>query len=197
MKSVPPAEISRLDIARAAGCDPALVRYYFGSKSKLIEAAVLEASAELRDRQAAGFARARTPRAKIKARITGLLEVFYDDPSFYHLALERIIHGKSREVLDMRHDLMYGAVDALEEAINEGVATGEFRRFDPRHLFLAMVGACGYPMSERAVFAELIGKEPTRADLEAYTSSIVDLFLGGLETRPPARRRAATAPKAT
>src|SRR5579863_9660691 len=77
MKKIPAAKITRLDIARTAGFDPALVRYYFGGKSKLIEAAALQASAELRDRQTANFAKAKTPHDKIAARIAGLLEVLF------------------------------------------------------------------------------------------------------------------------
>jgi hypothetical protein len=44
MKTTPPAQITRLDIARAAGVDPALIRYYFGNKSALVVAAVYQAS---------------------------------------------------------------------------------------------------------------------------------------------------------
>ena len=192
MKKLPAAKITRLDIARTAGFDPALVRYYFGGKSKLIEAAALQASAELRDRQTANFAKAKTPRDKIAARIAGLLEVLFEDPSCYHLVIDRIIHGKSLQVRNMRHDLVHGTVEALKTAINEGVASGEFRRFDPRHLFLAMIGACGYPMAERAVFAELVGREPTRTDLDAYIKSIVELFLHGLEGNAIRRRPTTT-----
>ncbi len=127
------------------------------------------------------------------ARIAGLLEVLFEDPSFYHLVIDRIIHGKSLQVRNMRNDLVHGTVEALKTAINEGVASGEFRRFDPRHLFLAMIGACGYPMAERAVFAELVGREPTRTDLDAYIKSIVELFLHGLEGNAIRRRPTTTA----
>jgi len=55
-KTIPAGRITRLDIARAAGVDPALIRYYFGDKSKLLVAAVLQAGAELRERQERAFA---------------------------------------------------------------------------------------------------------------------------------------------
>ena len=63
------------------------------------------------------------------------------------------------------------------------------RRVDPRHLFLAMVGACSFPMAERALFAELMGGEPTRAQLDAYANFVVDLFLVGLADDAGKRER--------
>src|SRR5262252_8404775 len=65
MKVMPPGQITRLDIARAAGVDPALIRYYFGDKSKLIVAAVLQAGSQLRERQARGYAEGTSARDKI------------------------------------------------------------------------------------------------------------------------------------
>src|SRR6516162_2302080 len=93
MKAMPPAQITRLDIAHAAGVDPALIRYYFGDKSKLIVAAVLDAGAELRERQERAFAEETSVRERIRRRIFVLLEMLYQDPSLHHLIIERIIHS--------------------------------------------------------------------------------------------------------
>jgi hypothetical protein len=46
-------------------------------------------------------------------------------------------------------------------------------------------------MGERALFAELMGGEPTRAKLDAYANFVVDLFLAGLAD--DARKRRAKA----
>ena len=79
MKVMPPGQITRLDIARAAGVDPALIRYYFGDKSKLIVAAVLDAGAELRDRQRANFAKGGSPSERLTRRIGVLMSSREDD----------------------------------------------------------------------------------------------------------------------
>src|SRR6476620_7621008 len=79
MKVMPPAQITRLDIARAAGVDPALIRYYFGDKSKLIVAAVLDAGAELQERHAPAYVQESTVRDRITRRIFVLLETLYQD----------------------------------------------------------------------------------------------------------------------
>jgi TetR/AcrR family transcriptional regulator len=188
MKSIPPGEITRLDIARAAGVDPALIRYYFGDKSALLVAAVLRAGAELRERQARGYAEGTSTRDKIRRRIFILLETLYRDPSLHHLIIERIIHSKSKAARQLRHDLVYRTCDELAAVIEEGVAAGEFRRVDPRHLFLATVGACSFPMAERALFAELMGGPTSEADLRAYADFVSDVFLDGLVSHKQEKR---------
>jgi TetR/AcrR family transcriptional regulator len=189
MKSVPPGQITRLDIARAAGVDPALIRYYFGDKSALLVAAVLQAGTELRKRQARGYAEGTSARDKIRRRIFILLETLYQDPSLHHLIIERIIHSKSKPARQLRHDLVYRTCDELAAVIKEGVAAGEFRRVDHRHLFLATVGACSFPMAERALFAELMGSPGSERDLRAYAEFLSDVFLDGLAVHKPAKRR--------
>lgn len=188
MKSVPPGQITRLDIARAAGVDPALIRYYFGDKSALLVAAVLQAGAELRERQARGYAEATSVRDKVRQRIFILLETLYRDPSLHHLIIERIIHSKSKAARQLRHDLVYRTCNELAAVIEEGVAAGEFRRVDPRHLFLATVGACSFPMAERALFAELMGGSTSEAALRAYAGFVSDVFLDGLTSHKEEKR---------
>ena len=118
-----------------------------------------------------------------------LLETLYQDPSLHHLIIERIIHSKSKQARQLRHDLVYRTCDELAAVVGEGVATGEFRSVDHRHLFLATVGACSFPMAERALFAELMGGPTTQAQLRAYAEFVSDVFLDGL-TKAPLRRKA-------
>jgi AcrR family transcriptional regulator len=189
MKMTPPAQITRLDIARAAGVDPALIRYYFGDKSALLVAAALQAGTELRDRQLSNSAQTTSITDKIKRRILVLLETLYEDPSLHHLIIERIIHSKSKKARQLRQDMVYGTRKELASIIEQGVASGELRQVDPRHLFLAMIGVCSFPMAERALFAELMGAEPTRAHLDAYVKFVAELFLSGLSGAGSKRRR--------
>jgi AcrR family transcriptional regulator len=180
VRTTPPGQITRLDIARAAGVDPALIRYYFGNKEALLAAAVLEAGAEMRDRLRRDSDQGSTAAEKISRRMSALMHVLYDDPSLHHLIIERVIHNYSRQAREFRHDLVYGALEQLEAIIETGVQSGELGRVDPRHLFLAMIGACSFPMGERALFDELMGKHAGRADLDAYAKFLTNLFINGL-----------------
>jgi AcrR family transcriptional regulator len=189
MKTTPPAQITRLDIARVAGVDPNLIRYYFGDKSELIVAAVLQAGAELRDQQASNFAKPGSPSEKITRRIGILLDTLFEDPSLHHLIVESIIHGKSKQARQVREDMVYGTIGDLSAIIDQGVVAGEFRRVDPRFLFLAIVGVCSHPMAERALFGELVGDEPNRQHLDEYKEFVSQLFLYGLAGTPQKRKQ--------
>jgi AcrR family transcriptional regulator len=185
MKTKPPAQITRLDIARAAGVDPGLIRYYFGDKSELIVAATLQVGAELREKAAANAARPGTASEKITRRIGTLLDTLFEDPSIHHLIIKSIIHGKSKKALQVREDMVRGGLSSLSAILDQGVAEGAFRRVDPRFLFLAMVGVCSHPMAERDLFGDLIGEEPGPQHLEQYKEFVSQLFLYGLAGVPP------------
>ena len=168
MKTMPPAQITRLDIARAAGVDPALIRYYFGNKSKLMVAAVLRGRRRIARSPAGEFRQRGIVRTeKLTATHRSCCWRPFEDPSLHHLIIERIIHSKSKEARQLRQEMVYGACKELAAIIEQGVECGELRRVDPRHLFLAMVGACSFPMAERALFGELMGG---RADAERNSS---------------------------
>jgi AcrR family transcriptional regulator len=189
VQTIPPGQITRLDIARAAGVDPALIRYYFGNKEALLAAAVLEAGKEMRERTLQHTAQAKTPAEKLRRRMVTLMEILFEDPSLHHLIIERIIHNYSKQARDTRLAMVYGSCKDLAAIIEEGSKTGQIGKVDPRHLFLAMIGACSFPMGERALFDELVGQKATRADLEAYTQFVTELFVSGLAAMGAKQKR--------
>lgn len=189
MRTMRPDQITRLDVSRAAGVDPALIRYYFGDKSALADEAVLQAGAELRARTSKSYAEGTSARERIRQRIFVLLETLYADPSLHHLIIEHIIHNKSEQARGIREEFIYRSCDELAAVIKEGVASGELLNVNPRHLFLATVGACSFPMGERALFSELMGGPTTDRDLRAYAQFVSDVFLDGLVTRTPEPKR--------
>jgi hypothetical protein len=52
-----------------------------------------------------------------------------------------------------------------------------------------MIGACSFPMAERALFDELMGKETTRAHLDAYAGFVTEMFINGLAGSARKRKR--------
>ena len=120
MRTIPPGQVTRLDIARAAGVDPALIRYYFGNKEALLAAAVLEAGKEMRGRTRENTALATSPSEKLRRRMVALLEVLYEDPSLHHLIIEKIIHGHSKQMREFRYDMVHGSCKELASIIERG-----------------------------------------------------------------------------
>jgi AcrR family transcriptional regulator len=184
LKTKPPAQITGLELARAANVDPALIRYYFPDRSKLFVAAALQALEELRARQRANSIGAKSAADKLRRRIATLLESLFDDPSLHYLIVDRIIHIKSKEARALRRDTVRQTCENFAAVIDEGVMTGEFHRVDPRHLYLAVVGACSFPMAERDLFTELMGNGPSRAHVQAYADFLANALLTGLMRTP-------------
>ena len=83
-EDIPPGQITRLDIARAAGVDPALIRYYFGDKSALFVTAVSRPALKCGNVRPRTLAK-RDGSRKVRRRIVVLLETLYQDPSLHHL----------------------------------------------------------------------------------------------------------------
>jgi AcrR family transcriptional regulator len=188
LKTKPPGQITGLELARAANVDPALIRYYFPDRSKLFVAAALQALEELRERQRVNAIGAKSASDKLKRRIATLLESLFEDPSLHYLIVDRIIHSKSKEARALRRDAVRQACEDFAAIIDAGVTAGEFHRVDPRHLYLAVVGACSFPMAERDLFAELMGNGANRAHVHAYAAFLASALLTGL-TRAPGNRK--------
>ncbi len=182
MKSKRPGQITRLDIATAAGVDPNLVRYYFGDSASLVTAAVVQAGTELMERQMKGYSPDTAPTEKLRRRIVGLLDALYHDPYLHHVIVEQIIHGTSKALREVRETLVDGTCVELDKILKEGFAGGVFRRVDGRHLFFTIVGACSYPMVERQVFKHLMGTASPAA-VKAYSEFLADVLLAGIAAR--------------
>src|SRR5262245_45071444 len=68
LKEKPPTQITGLEIARAAGVDPALIRYYFKDRSTLFVAAAMQALSELRERHRVANVGAKSPSERLRRR---------------------------------------------------------------------------------------------------------------------------------
>ncbi len=182
MKSKRPGSLTRLDIARAAGADPNLIRYYFGDSATLITAAVVQAGTELKERMAKTYSTDMAPPERLRRRIRGLLEALYHDPYLHHIIVEEILRGKSKALRDIREALVNGTCEELDKILEEGFAAGLFRKVDGRHFFFAMVGACSYAMVERKLFKDIMGdlNPPT---VTAYADFLAEALLAGIMAR--------------
>ena len=181
LKTVPPAKVTRAAISRAAGVDPALIRYYFGDKAALLAATTEAAARELRERQRAAVAEGGTVEERLRGRVRALVEALYETPYLHGLLLEQIVYGPGDARQEIREELITGALREWEALLRQGAKEGRFRAVDARHLLLAVVGMCSFPMSERPLFAELFGGRAMTQSMAAdYAEFASNLLLTGL-----------------
>lgn len=189
LRQVPPSSLTRKNVAEAAQVDPALVRYYFSDLSTLLTEVLKVLVADYRERHAALNIDPGNPRAAIAKRMHHLTTFLSREPSFHELFTEQIVNGQdewARETRDAFTDSFGGSLTAL---IDEGRAQGLFRDdFDPRLLYLAMIGSAHFLGASRPIFQRLFGEDTHPNDLaETYAGLLTDLVLRGIakdDSRP-------------
>ncbi len=179
-----PEQVTRLDIAEEAGVDPGLVRYYFGDTSELLLAAALEAATDLRREQMQLAGQEGSPSERFAARIRALVRTTSREPYMHHLFVDKIVSGDAPAVKEARAGMVTRGREELAGIIAEGVSRGEMRPVDAGILYLAIIGATTFPVSEPRLFAALLGRDEFReGDLDLYVDGLVDLFMRGLAAK--------------
>jgi AcrR family transcriptional regulator len=184
LTTMPPAKMTRLDIARHAGVDPALIRYYFGDKSRLMTEVVLEVLTDMRAARARRASTTGSPE-RLKSRVTDSVRLFQEHPHHYSLVVEQIFSGVEPKVRALwRRDVVQPGVEELKSIIEDGIKAGEMRRVDPRFLHLLIVAAGEFYASGRAVLEDLFGPSAVDEKLERdYVRFLFDLFMYGIAKR--------------
>jgi AcrR family transcriptional regulator len=180
-------EISLADIAGKAGLNSALVKYYFGSKMGLLVALLqrdasraLAVMTELLDMPVPAG-------QKMRLHLRGIMNTYRRSPYLNRL-LHAMLRGPDRAVRAEVHRMLVQPVfDCQRRILDEGAATGEFRRVDHRLFYLSAVGACDQFMQTDSVL--LLEQDGIRLDAfrDSYINHVVDMVMASLAP-PPATK---------
>jgi TetR/AcrR family transcriptional regulator len=179
VQELPPARVTISLIAREAGVDPALIRYYFGDREKLLLAVVekLIASAPRELDQDA------EPIEMLEARIRTTAQFTRSTKHVHRLMVDELADSKSPDIRRQQGEMNMRAVDAFA-ALLERDDGRELRKVDPLFLHVALVGLFDFFVSAQPVVRNLV---PDGTDMEALGSRfeefIVDLLLNGIRKR--------------
>jgi AcrR family transcriptional regulator len=191
LKTKAPGDVSRRDIANFAGVDPALIRYYFGDKDKLLTAAASEIRQEMHALIAKGVASARTSREKLARRTQAVLQMHTINPHLNQLIIQQILYGKGKEARRTRKEMVANSIASLRDLVESGRRRGELRQVDHRFLHIALIGMCDFFFTGRPVLEEIFGRRAVNAELtRAYGDFISALVWNGIGKEPAARARA-------
>lgn len=176
LKQVPPSKVTRLAVARAAGVDPSLVRYYFGDMAELLSNVVESIVATLRGRLEVSVANPGVKSAdRLRQRVRILLETFVENPHFHELFVELILYREKAGVKNLRRAITQRSLSELEKLMGEA---GDKR--DPRFVYIALFGILEYfvtaqPILEDLYPAHVIGSKKLQ---DEYAEFVSDLFFG-------------------
>lgn len=176
LQELPPAQVTSTAIARRAGADPALVRYYFGNRENLLFEVAKQIGAE-----------ANRPPPDEGDPVELLADMIHNTFRFtrsakhmQRLMIEELDSASSTEVRGKMREWNRRPLDNYAR-LQELDSDGALRPFDPLFMHLAVVGisdffATGAPLIELVV--------PQGTDMEQlgrdYEAFVVDLITRGL-----------------
>jgi AcrR family transcriptional regulator len=179
LDKLPPHQATFSSIARKAGVDPALVRYYFSSREKLLLAVIEDI---LTDWVASHPSPASSPTTRLAAHIGGMLDFARQVRSMQRMMIDECAESKSAEVRRRVRDLNAGLVNFYTLLLHtEGKPARDAT--DPLFLHVAVIGLCEFFAAAQAMIRPLAPEGMDPEELAArYKKFIVRLVLDGLRS---------------
>ena len=186
LKKRSPDSITRAELAREAGVDPGLVRYYFGDMSSLLTEGMIHVFTALQSRRA-GTGPEAPLREQLRSRIGSLVEVLATHPHLHQLLMSPVLHvepGKAEEVEALRREYTLATLETLRSMLVRAQDSGESIETDIRMFYVVMVGMAEFSVRCFQYFELLSVNQGTQAEtLSRFADYVVDLLIDGLRPR--------------
>ena len=180
MEEVPPHQATVSSIARKAGVDPALVRYYFKNREQLLLAVIENI---LDTWNASHPAPAASPATRLATQVGDMLDFSRGVRSMQRLMIDECAASRSAEVRRRVRDINAVKVDSFALLLHPEKATAKDST-DPLFLYIAIVGLCEFFAASQALIQPLAPEGVTADELAArYKKFIVRLVLDGMRER--------------
>jgi TetR/AcrR family transcriptional regulator len=180
LEALPPHKVPTVLIARKAGVDPALVRYYFSNREELLIAVIEHILATwLAEHQLPDG----PPAQRLSAHIDGMFEFSCRVRSMQRLMIDGCAEAKSAAVRARVRTLTAEAMHHYAEFLHlEGDA--EAASPDPLFMHIAIIGLCEFFAAAQAMILPVAPKHLDATQLaQRYKAFICDLVLDGVRSR--------------
>jgi AcrR family transcriptional regulator len=179
VQQLPPARVTISLIAREAGVDPALIRYYFGDRETLLLAVVDKMLADIPP----DVEEDAEPVTMLEARIRNTARFTRSTKHVHRLMVDELADAKSADVRRQQGEMNMRAVNAFANLLARD-GGDELRAISPLFLHVALVGLFDFFVSAQPVVRNLVPEETDMDDLSGeFEDFVVDLLLNGLRKR--------------
>lgn len=175
--------LTRAEVAKTLGIDQKLVRYYFPDFGALIDEALDLGVLDLDAQMAKASGKQDTQSQVLSNRLSALSSFLVQRPGYFRILVERIYEGSGEEAANRLVTMTKKAYRRHDRMVRTGQATGEFKDFDPRLLYLAIIGLVDIFVTAKPV-AELLFADDTDGLSERYEAFVIDLILNGILQSP-------------
>jgi TetR/AcrR family transcriptional regulator len=171
-------------IARAAGVNKALLHYYFKSKEGLYSAVLEQHMKEFSRRAQETLAAAGSGREKVLCFVNLHFD-FVSARPYYPLLFQHLMMTGGHPLKRLMRKYLLPVAAALIRVIADGVRRREFRRVDPAHMAVSLVGVTVFYFSAAPIVRVLRGVEPFEAEnLRQRKEHVLELVRYGLFQKP-------------
>jgi AcrR family transcriptional regulator len=175
-----PLQLSRTEVAKAAGVDEKLVRYYFENYEDLLDQVTDGSIVELEQVMTAASKPQKKAALVMRERIKALTGFLAENPAFFKLLVDRVYSATGSAAQARLEALNKRAYERHLGAIQAGRAAGEFRDdFDPRLLYIAIVGMAEFFTTGRPVVEFIFGESADKVR-PRYEKFLFDLLIRGI-----------------
>jgi TetR/AcrR family transcriptional regulator len=175
-----PLQISRSEVAKAAGVDEKLVRYYFENYEDLLDQVTDGSIAELEKVMTEASKPQKKPSHVVRERARALIGFLAENPAFFKLLVDRVYGATGKAAQARLEDLNARAYERHLGAIQAGRKAGEFRDdFDPRLLYIAIIGMSEFFTTGRPVVEFIFGESADKVR-GRYEKFVFDLLMRGI-----------------
>ncbi len=174
-------DFSLQDVAARSGLNSALVKYHFGNKDGLLLAILERDAARAVAQMKRLAARDLSAADKLGAHIKGVIETYHRHPYMNRL-VHMMMHERGEQAAEQVARFFVTPLLAFQKSLLEqGVASGEFKRVEPMFFYHSVIGACEHlfasPAAMRQVFADGSLDDELR---RRYAAHVVDLVSRGI-----------------
>ncbi|NYE25155.1 TetR/AcrR family transcriptional regulator [Pigmentiphaga litoralis] len=183
MRQKTPREMSVLEVATAAGVDPALIRYYFGNKQGLIQATATHLLEEIQSRSRIMLDEEGTLEVRLRKRLRMLIDALKDNPPFLQLVLNEIYAAdKQTHSAATLRDVAFKGMELSESLLKQRMGSdAKVQDIDPRFLHVAILGLCTFFMDAQPMLRVLFDDVDGTQDLtERYIDFAANMILKGI-----------------